>query len=187
VHLETQTKKFARTVLLFSAGSIAAVALVVALTARQDFTVRQAASFPVYTYQNPYSQPDNPSPASLSGANAGGPLGKLLSVNWFAGLSGLGTLWLGASCYLYSGQRKRKRIQRPTQSATKNQAGITTLATVPAKPVIFVRKEDRLRVTILPRPTMRNRFVHRQITAPCQSRFRPIALVSSRTRFGRLK
>jgi hypothetical protein len=187
VHLETRTKKLARTVLLSSAGSVAIVTLVVALAARQNSALRQAASFPVYTYQNPFSQPDNPSPAALSEANAGGPLGKLLSVRWFAGLSGLGTLWLGASCYLYGGQRKRKRTQRPIESATKNQAKMNPLATVPAKPVIFVRKEDTMRPTILPRPTKRNRFVHRQITAPCQSRFRPIALVSSQTRFGRLK
>jgi hypothetical protein len=187
VHLETQTKQLARTVLLFSAGSVAAVALVVALTVRQDVAMRTAALFPVYTYQNPFSQPDNPSPAALSEANIGGPLSKLLSVKWFAGLSSLGTLWLSASCYLYGGQRKRKRIQNSFKYAAKNQAKMNPLATVPAKPVIFVGKEDTSRATILPRPTIQNRFVHRQITAPCQSRFRPIALISRQTRFGRLK
>ena len=187
MHLEPQTKKLARTVLFISAGSVAIIALVVTLTARQDVAMRQAASFPVYTYQNPFSQPDNPSPAALSEANAGGPLSKLFSIRWFAGLSSLGTLWLGASCYLYGGQRKRKRIQHPIESATKNQAKMNPLATVPARPVMFVGKEDTARVTILPRSTTRNRFVHRQITAPCQSRFRPIALVSRQTRFGRLK
>jgi len=187
VRWETRTKKLARTVLRISAGSVAIVALVVTLTARQNGVMQQAASFPVYTYQNPFSQPDHPSPVALTEANAGGPLGKLLSIRWFAGLFSLGTLWLSASCYLYGGQRKRKRIQRPIESVTKTQAKMNPLATVPARPVMFVRKEDTARVTILPRPTKRNRFVHRQITAPCQSRFRPIALVSRQTRFGRLK
>ena len=166
---------------------MAVIALVVALTARQNVALRQAASFPVYTYQNPFSRLDHPSSARLAGANAGTLSGKLLSVRWFAGLSGLGTLWLSASCYLYGGQKKRKRIERPIPSTAKNQAKMNVSPTVPARAAIFVRKEDTMRATILPRPTKRNRFVHRQVTAPCQSRFRPITLLSSQTRFGRLK
>jgi hypothetical protein len=187
VHLETRTKKRARTVLLISAGSVAVVALLVALTTRQNVVLSQAAAFPVYTYQNPFSGPAYTPSVAHSGANAGSPSGKLLSARWFAGLSGLGTLWLSASCYLYGGQRKRKRVQRPIENARKYQPNLNVSSTVPAKPVTFVRKEDTARGATLSRPTKRNRFVHRQITAPCQSRFRPIALLSSQTRFGRLR
>jgi hypothetical protein len=186
VHLETRTKKLARTVLIFSAGSLAFIVLVAALSARQNTPARHMAAIPVYTYQNPFGRLDTrPSPAA-SKASVGGPVSELLSVRLLAGLSALGTLWLGASCYLYGGQKRRKRIHRAIEFAAKNQAKMNPLATVPVKPVTFVRKEDTVRIRVLPRVTTRNRFVHRQVTAPCQSRFQPTALTSSQARFGRL-
>ena len=187
MHLETQTKKLARTVFAISAGSLAVILLVAGLNAPQDVTAKQTTNLAVYTYQNPFSQPGTISSTAFPETSAGASSSKLVSVRWIAGLSSLATLWLSASCYLYAGQRKRRGIQRRTESATKYPVKMNPLATVPAKPVISVGKEDTVRITILTRPTTRGRFVHRQITAPCQSRFRPISLVSSQTRFGRLK
>jgi len=187
VHLDNQPKKLVRSVLFIAAGSLSVAGLVVALNIRQNVSVRPAASFPVYTYQNPFCLPASPSPTVFSKVKAGSSFGKLFSVRWIAGLSSLGTLWLGASCYLSIGQGKRKRIHRTIEYTAKNQAKMNPLASVPAKPVKLVGKEDTVRITILPRTTIRPRCVHRQVTAPCQSRFRPTSLVSSQTRFGRLK
>lgn len=185
--LETRTKKLARTVVAISAGSLAVILLGAGLNAPQEVSAKQATHWPVYTYQYPFGQPSPLSPTALPEANAAGSTSKLLSVKWFAGLSSLATLWLSASCYLYGGQRKRKRIQHRSESAPNSPRKMNPLATVPAKPVMFVRKEDTVRITILPQSQVRDRCVHRQITAPCQSRFRPISLASSQTRFGRLK
>jgi hypothetical protein len=187
VHLETLTKKLARTVLVISACSLALLFLSAMLTARQNISVRHAADSPIYTYQNPFNQPDLLSSTATAGAGVDSHLSRLLSVKCLAGLSSLGTLWLGASCYLHGGQRKRKRVHRVIEYAAKNQVKMNPLATVPARPVTFVGKEDTVRITVLPRPMTRNRFVHRQVTAPCQSRFRPTALGLNQTRFGRLK
>jgi len=187
VHLETRTKKLARTVVALSAGSLAVTLLVTGLNAQQDVSAKQATSLAFYTYQNPFGKPGTLLPSAFPETSAGGSWGKFFSARWIAGLSSLATLWLSASCYLYGGQRKRKSTQRRTEYAPKSPAQMNPLATVPAKPVTPVGKEDTVRITILPRPTTRGRFVHRQITAPCQSRFRPISLVSSQTRFGRLK
>jgi hypothetical protein len=187
VHLETLTKKLARTVLVISACSLAVVVLGAKLTARQNISVRHTADSPIYTYQNPFNRPDVVSSVTSAGTGVASHFSRLLSFKCLAGLSSLGTLWLGASCYLYGGQRKRKRVHRAIEFAAKNQVKMNPLATVPAKPVTFVGKEDTVRITVLPRPMTRNRFVHRQVTAPCQSRFRPTALGLNQTRFGRLK
>lgn len=186
MRLETRTKKLARTVFLISAGSVAVIALVIALTAPQNIPARHAAGFRVYTYQNPFSRPENMSPATLSAANTDGLLNKLFSVKCLAGMSSLGVLWLGASCYLYGGHSKRKRIRHTVEFSVQNRPKMNPLACVPPKPVTRVGEEDTVRITVLPRATVRNRFVHRHVTAPCQSRFRPTALGSSQTRFGRL-
>lgn len=187
MHLETLTKKLARTVLVISACSLALVFLSAMLAARQSIPERYAADSPIYTYQNPFNRPDVVSSAVSAGAGVDSQFSRLLSVKCLAGLSSLGTLWLGASCYLYGGQRKRKRVHRAIEYAAKNQVKMNRLATVPARPVMFVGKEDTVRITVVPRPMTRNRFVHRQVTAPCQSRFRPTALGLNQTRFGRLK
>ena len=190
MHPGTQTKKLAQTLCLFSACSLAAIALFVAATTRHHASVQYSANFPVYTYQNPFSQPAGTSPVAFSQVHAGGTLTKLLSVRWFAGLSGLGTLWLGASCYLYSGQRKRKRIRHNLEYNTGTPTRMNPLAVVPPRPVMPVAEQDKVPFpvfTIRCRTKTRGCFTHRTTTAPCQSRFRPTTLVSSRTRFGRLK
>ena len=187
VPLETRTKRLARTVLLLSACSLAGIALVTAVKARQVSPLKNTGYFPVYTYQNPFSRPNTLYPVAASQANVGGLSGKLFSVRWVACLASLGVLWLGASCYLYGGHSKQKRIHSTAEHATKSQAKMNPLASVPARPVTLVRKEDNRRTPVLSRTATRNRFVHRQVTAPCQSRFRPTALASSQTRLGRLQ
>jgi hypothetical protein len=188
VHLETQTKKLAQTLCLFSACSLAAIVFFVAATTRHHASVR--ANFPVYTYQNPFSQPASTPPIAFSQANAGGTFTQLLSVRWLAGLSGLGALWLVASCYLYSGHRKIKRISHNVEYTMDSPTRMNPLAVIPPRPVMPVAEQDKVSFpvsTVRCRTRIRGSFAHRTTTAPCQSRFRPTALVSSQTRFGRLK
>ena len=195
MHLETQTKKLAQTIFLFSACSLAAIVLFVAATTRHTAPVQYPVNFPVYTYQNPFSQPASTSPSAFSQANAGGTLRKLLSVRWFAGLSGLGALWLGASCYLYGGHRNRKRVRHNAEYTMDTPTRMNPLAAIPPKQVMPVAEQDKVSFpvsTVLCRPNTRSCFAHRTTIAPCQSRFRPTTLrpttlASSRTRFGRLK
>ncbi|MGA9778270.1 MAG: hypothetical protein WBS33_08360 [Verrucomicrobiia bacterium] len=190
VHLGTQTKKLAQTLFLFSACSLAAIFLFVAATTRHHDSAQYSANYPLYTYQNPFSQPASTSPSALPQATAGGTLTKLLSVRWFAGLSGLGALWLGASCYLYSGHRNRKRVRHNVGYATDTPTRMNPLAVIPPRQFTPVAEQDKVSFpvsTVLRRPIARGCFAHRTTTAPCQSRFRPATLVSSQTRFGRLK
>ncbi len=184
-------KNLAQTLLcLFPVCSLAVVVLFVAVNARHPASVANSAIFPVYTYQNPFSQPTGTAPIALSQANTGGTLTKLLSVRWFAGLSGLGALWLGASYCLYGGHQKRKRIRRNTACTTGNPARMNALAVIPARPVLPVAEQGKVSFPVFTVPCQtktRRCFAHRTNTAPCQSRFRPTTLVSSQTRFGRLK
>lgn len=190
MHLETLTKKLAQTILLFSACSLAAVALLVASTTRHSAPARHPVNFPVYTYDNPFSQAAGTSPVAFAPANTGGTLTKLLSIKWVAGLSGLGALWLGASCYLYGGQRNRKRTRPNVEYSMGIPTRMNPLAVIPPRPVMLVAEQDKVSFpvsTVNCRIKTRSCFAHRTATAPCQSRFRPTTLVSSQTRFGRLK
>lgn len=190
MHRETPTKKLAQTRFRFPACLLAAIVLLAAATTRHHASAPYSANFPVYTYQNPFHQPAGTSSTAVSQANAGGALTKLLSTRWFAGLSGLGALWLGASCYLYGGHRKRKRIRHNVECTLDTPARMNPLAVIPSKPVLPVVEQGKVSLPVLPgrgQTKTRGRFVHRTTTAPCQSRFRPTTLVSSQTRFGRLK
>jgi hypothetical protein len=200
VHPGTQTKNLAQTLFLFSACSLAAIFLFVAATARHHDSAQYSVNSPLYTYQNPFNQPASPSPSAFSQANAGSTLTssmltKLLSVRWFAGLSGLGALWLGASCYLYGGHRNRKRVRHNAEYTMDTPTRMNPLAAIPPKQVMPVAEQDKVSFpvsTVLCRPNTRSCFAHRTTIAPCQSRFRPTTLrpttlASSRTRFGRLK
>jgi hypothetical protein len=190
VHLGIQTKKLAQTLCLLSACSLAAIVLFVAATTRPHASVPYSANSPVYAYQNPFSQPASASPDAFSHANADGTLTKLPSVRWFAGLSGLATLWLGASCYLYGGQHKRKRIRHHVEDATSTPTRMNPLAVIPPRSVVPVAEQGKVSfpvLTVRGKTKTRGGFTHRTSTAPCQSRFRPTTLISSQTRFGRLK
>ncbi len=185
--VETQTKRLAQTILLFSATSLCAILLCTAATARHNALLQRAVKFPVYTYQNPFNLPGNSSPTALSGARAGGVLPKMVSVNWLYGLSGLGALWLASSWYLQGGWAKRKRIHRKAGHAfMETPAKMNPLATIP-KPTIRVSKEDTIRPAVLGQTSTRCSLARGKTTAPCQSRFRPVTLISSPTRFGRLR
>jgi hypothetical protein len=190
VHLETPTKKLAQTLFLFSACSLAAIVLSIAATTRHHTSAPYSANFPVYTYHNPFHQPAGTSATAVSQANAGGALTKLLSVRWFAGLSGLGALWLGTGYFLYGGHRKRKRIRHNVEYAPETPARMNPLAVIPSRPVLPVAEQGKVSfpvLTVRGKAKTRGCFVHRTTTAPCQSRFRPTTLASSQTRFGRLK
>jgi hypothetical protein len=187
VYVETQTKKLAQTVLLFTGSSLCAILLCTAATARHNALAQRSVTFPVYTYQNPFNLADSTSSTAFSQTKAGALLTQLISVKWFLGLSGLGALWLASTWYLHCGGLKRKRIHRKViYTITDTPEKMNPLAIIP-KPVTYATKRDTTRPAVLCQTSTCCLFAHRKTTAPCQSRFRPVTLVSSQTRFGRLK
>jgi len=190
MHVETQTQKLAQTVFLFSAASLCAILLCAAATARHNASALRSANFPVYTYQNPFHVANNAAAAVSSETKAGGVLAKLISVKWLLGLSGLGALWLASTWCLQGGGNTKKRVHQEVSYAVSDpQAKMNPLAIIPPRPAIRVMEQDTVYFpvsTVLRRTTTRSCFAHRKVTAPCQSRFRPLTLVSSQTRFGRL-
>jgi hypothetical protein len=187
MYVEAQTKKLAQAIFLFTACSLCAILLCVAAVARHNAPTLRSVNFAVYTYQNPFSLTDSASSTAFSKTKAGNVLAKLVSVKSFLGLSGLGALWLASTWYLQRGWTKRKRIHRKIRYAvTYAPAKMNPLASIP-RPVMRVTKQDITRPAVLCQTNTHCLFAHRKTTAPCQSRFRPITLVSSQTRFGRLK
>jgi hypothetical protein len=182
MQVETQTKRLARTVFLFSASSLCAILVCLGVTHQTKTSAAQTANFPVYTYQNPFTVADNTFPEVLSGAKAGSVLANLFSVKCLLGLSCLGTLWLVSTWYFQSGRTAKKRAHRQVSYSTSAQ--MNPLAILP---VIRVQKQDTFCPPVFSRPTTSGSMAHRKDTAPCQSRFRPITLAASQTRFGRLE
>jgi len=186
MYVETQTKKLARSALLFSASSLCAI--IVCTAAHRHYTVvDRSVNVPIYTYQNPFGPTASTSLAALSATKAGGMFTKLITTKAFMGLSGLAMLWLGSSWYLSGGWAKRRQNHRKTRRVTMDfPTKMNPLAAIP-RPIIRVSKTDDGRPVVHGQTGTRDRFVHRKTTAPCQSRFRPVTLVSSQTRLGRLK
>lgn len=186
MYVETQTKKLARSVLLFSASSLCAI-IFCTTAARHHAVAHRSLNVPIYTYQNPFNVTASVSSPAYREAKVGVKLTKLASVRWFLGLSGLAALWLASSWYLSGEWAKRMRNQRKIRYLTAEvPAKMNPLATVP-KPIMRVSKKDDLRPAVLGQTVTRGLFAHRKTTAPCQSRFRPVTLISSQTRLGRLE
>lgn len=188
MHVETQTKRLARTIFLFSALSLSAMIVCVAATHQAKAPARPTANFPVYTYQNPFAVANNTSSGVLPEAKAGSILANLFSIKSLLGLSCLGALWLVSTWRLQGGRNTKKRVNRQVCNSTSAQ--MNPLAILP---VIRVQKQDTFCPPVFCRPTTSRSLVHRHTTAPCQSRFRPITLLASQTRlatgqrrFGRL-
>lgn len=186
-----QPKKLTQNILLFSAGSLCAILLCMAATAWHKTPAPQFASSPIYTYQNPFSAAGHASATALSDAKTAGFWDKLISAKFLLGLSGLGVLWLVSTWYLQHGWRtKTKRVyQEINHVAPNSPAKMNPLAVLPER-VAHVPKEDTFHATVFCRKTTLCSLAHRKATVPCQSRFRPVTLVSKRasrqTRFGRL-
>lgn len=181
MYVEAQTKKLAQTGFLFVAAALCAIYLCMVATARHNVLAPRATDFPVYAYQNPFGFTDSATPSEIK---AGGALAKLLSFNWFLGLSGLGAVWLASSWYLQGGLSKIKRTRRIiAQLPPDPPAKMNPLAVLPT-PVTRVSKQNTVRSMVVPPTIAQRSLAHRKTTAPCQSRFRPVTLVSSRTRFG---
>jgi len=188
--VEPQTKKLAQTVFLFFACSLCAIFLCMAATNRHNIVASQAANFTFYTYQNPFTTANNASSAVLSEPKPGGTLAKLASVKWCLGLSGLAALWLASTWYLQGEWSAKKRVHREVSYTDMNYpAKMNRLAVLPTR-VMRVTKWDTFNSpvssTVVCQTTTRCLLAHKRTTAPCQSRFRPITLASSRTRFERL-
>jgi hypothetical protein len=187
MYVETQTKKLARTVLLFSASSLCAIILCAAAVPRHSTAAARSVNVPIYTYQNPFGMTASASPIAFLQTKAGSLLTKVVSVKWFLGLSGLGTLWLASAWYLRCGLAKRRHIHRKASYLiTDIPVKMNPLAAIP-EPRARVLKLDASRPSVLRQKVTRSSFAHRKTTAPCQSRFRPVTLVSSQTRLGHLK
>ena len=187
MYVETQTRKLARTVLLLTASSLCAVLLCTAATARHNAQAKQSVNFPIYAYQNPFSLTDPVSSTASSQTRAGRLLTQLVSVKWVLGLSSLGALWLASTWYLNCGSTKKNRIHRNLKyTIADTPEKMNPLAILP-RPFTRVVKQDTSRPAVLCQTNTRCLVAHRKTTAPCQSRFRPVTLVSSQTRFGRLK
>jgi len=186
MYVETQTKKLARSVLLFSASSVCVIILCTAAH-RHYAPVDRSVNVPIYTYQNPFGPTASISSPARSETKAGGIFTKLITTKAFLGLSGLAMLWLGSSWYLSGGSAKKRQNHRITRHVTTDiPTRMNPLATLPS-PIMRVSKTDGARPVVHGQTGTRDRFVHRKATAPCQSRFRPVTLVSSQTRLGRLK
>jgi hypothetical protein len=183
MYVETQTKRLAQTVFLFSTASLCAILICMAATARHNVPVRRSVNFPVYTYQNPFHGAHNASSAASSEAKTVGIVAQLTSVKSLLGLSGLGALWLASTWYFQGGRNMKKRVHRHASYATP--AKMNPLAILP-EPVIPAPKEDIFRPSVFCGTTTSRLLAHGRTTAPCQSRFRPIILVASQTRVGRL-
>ncbi len=186
MYVETQTKKLARTVLLFSISSLSAI-LFCTLAARYNAVAHRSVNVPIYTYQNPFGLTPSASSAAFQETKIGGSLSQLASTKGLLGLAGLATLWLVSSWYL-SGEwaQKRRNHRKNRYSTTDVPAKMNRLAVLP-NPVVRVSKKDDTRPVVPGQTGTRGSFTHRKTTAPCQSRFRPVTLVSSQTRLGRLK
>ena len=186
MYVETQTKKLARSVLLFSASSVCVIILCTA--AHWHYApVDRSVNVPIYTYQNPFGPTASISSPARSETKAGGIFTKLITTKAFLGLSGLAMLWLGSSWYLSGGSAKKRQNHRITRHVTTDiPTRMNPLATLPS-PIMRVSKTDGARPVVHGQTGTRDRFVHRKATAPCQSRFRPVTLFSSQTRLGRLK
>ena len=181
MHVEDRTKRLAQTIFLFSALSLCATLACVAATHRARALAQQAANFPVYTYQNPFSVPANTSSDVLPATKTGSVLANLFSVECLLGLVCLGALWLASTWCLQRGRNTKKRAHR--QVSYSSSAQMNPLAILP---VIRVQKQDTFCPPVFCGPTMSRSLAHRKVTAPCQSRFRPITLAATQTRFGRL-
>jgi hypothetical protein len=187
MYVGTQTKNLARSVFLFSASSLCAIILCAAATHRHNAVASRSVSVPIYFYQNPFGMTASVSSPALLKTKAGGLLTRLVSAKWFLGLSGLATLWAASSWYLSRGWAKRRQNHRKTRHViTDIPAMMNPLAAIP-RPILRVSKKDDTRPAVLGQTGTRGLFIHRKATAPCQSRFRPVTLVSSQTRLGRLK
>lgn len=191
MHIEAQIKKLAQNIFLFSASSLCVILLCLAATAWHNAPAPRFASSPIYTYQNPFSTAGNASATVLTDAKTAGFWDKLTSAKFLLGLSGLGVLWLASTWYLQNGWRtKKQRVYQKINHVTPNSpAKMNPLAVLPER-VAQVPKEDTIHSTVFCGTTTLYSLAHRKATAPCQSRFRPVTLVSKltnrRNRFGRL-
>jgi len=186
MYVETQTKKLSRSVLLFSASSFCVIILCTAAH-RHNAMAHRSVNVPIYTYQNPFGLTTSDSSPALLETKAPGMFTNLITAKAVLGLSGLAMLWLASSWYLSGGWAKKRQNHRITRHVIAHiPAKMNPLATIP-KPTMRVSKTDDTRPVVLGQTGTHGLFVHRKTTAPCQSRFRPVTLVSSQTRLGRLK
>lgn len=186
MYIEGRTKKIAKTALLFAALSVCLIGLCTAAVYRHNASLLRSANVPIYTYQNPFSLTENVVSAPLSGAQPEGVSTKPV-IKWALRLISLAVPWVASIWYLNGGRDKKKQAHRKVRYAmTNTPAKMNRLAAIPNLPARAI-KQDKIRPPVLWQTGKHCSFAHRRTTAPCQSRFRPVTLVSSQTRLGRLR
>jgi hypothetical protein len=186
VYAETQTKRLAQTILVFAACSAFAILLCAVATSRHKTLAQRSLNIPVFTYQNPFSLAKSASATAASPAKAGGLLNQLFSVKWALRLSSLGALWLASTWYLNRGLTPKIHVHRKVKYAIEEAPEkMNPLAVIP-QTAKYVAKQDISNPAVLCQTNTRCLVMHRKTTAPCQSRFRPVTLVSRQTRLGHL-
>lgn len=183
MHLETQTRKLAQIVFLFSAISLCAILLCVAAATVSHRSVRQSSNFQVYTYQNPFSSVQNRAPATVM-TKAGNILTRLATPQFLVGVSSLGLLWLASTLHLQD-RKRQKHLHRKIIPVANPEPKMNPLAILPPL-AACAQKEDKYCKNVFGGTTTLCSLTHRKLTAPCQSRFRPVSLTTSQTRFHRL-
>ena len=190
VHLETQTKKLAQTLFLFSACSLAAIVLFVAATTRHHAPAQNSAEFSGLYLSESIQPAGQHFSHRIFTSERRRYVDKIAFRQVVCGLIRPWSTLVGGKLLLYGGHRKRKRIRHNVEYAMDTPTRMNPLAVIPPRPVMPVAEQDKVSFpvsTVLCTTETRGCFAHRTATAPCQSRFRPTTLVSSQTRFGRLK
>ena len=171
----------AQTVWLFSASSISAILLCMAATMHARGTAAPSPSVQVYTYQNPFNTLHH-DPAIAS--TPSGILGRLIAPQFVLGVLSIGILWLSANLYLQRGRKLKNHMHRRIIPVSNPEPKMNPLAVLP-RAMARASKEDNSRQFVFGRTTTLCSVTHRRLTAPCQSRFRPVYLIAHQQRFQR--
>ena len=182
MHIQTQTGKLTRIVLLFSATSFCAILLCMGATGWHNVSASRAAGLQIYTYQNPFGSLNRQPVGVVS--KAPGFLGKLSSAQFIVGVSSLGLLWLVSGLRLQA-RRLKKHAHRNIVPIANPEPKMNPLAILPPLPV-YAQKEDILHKNVFGMTTTLCPARQRKAAVPCQSRFRPTSLNSRQKRPGRL-
>lgn len=183
MHLEAQTKRIVQTALLFSASSLCAILLFMAATRHAEVTAPSTGGFQVYTYQNPFDTANTGLRVAAAARN--NVLGRLAVPGFIAGVLSLGILWLASGIYLQRGKTARRHMHRKIIPVSNPEPKMNPLAILPLVRAGASNK-DISRQIVFGRTTTLCSVTHRRVTAPCQTRFRPVYLVAHQQRFQRL-
>ena len=182
MYLEAQTRRLAQTVLLLSASSFCGILLCMAAVNHGRGTATSQPAFQVYTYQNPFKTV-NQDPAIASGP-ATVP-GRLMAPQFVLGVLSLGILWFSSALYLERQRKSRRHAHRKIIPVSNPEPKMNPLAILP-RAMARASKEDISCRSVFGRTTTLCSTTRKRLAVPCQSRFRPVHLMTDQKRFHRL-